>query len=163
MSLGMSSDMGLDSYNTVKDETHTFDLSGGKTEQLPVVREKHSDFVYMRRTILSLFNLIHSNVPADCFLNVGEASLPPGWLLCACSEQIANHNEMGWSMGESQNHGCIIRPVYQTCKMAVRQCFSSGHTRYYSTNKSKSHVARKAFSSETAIQKKHPKNKTPMK
>lgn len=45
MSLGMSSDMGLDSYNTVKDETHTFDLSGGKTEQLPVVREKHSDFV----------------------------------------------------------------------------------------------------------------------
>lgn len=58
-------------------------------------------------------------------------------LLCACSEQIANHNEMGWSMGESQNHGCIIRPVYQTCKMAVRQCFSSGHTRYYSTKKIK--------------------------
>lgn len=27
---------------TAKDETHTFDLSGGKTEQLSVVREKQS-------------------------------------------------------------------------------------------------------------------------
>lgn len=108
----------------------------------------------MRRTILSLFNLIHSNVPADCFLNVGEATLPPGWLLCACSEQLANHNEVGRSMGESQNHGCIIRPVYQTCKMAVRQCFSSGHT---------SSCSPKSIFPRDRNTKKKPKNKTPVK